>query len=329
MAGLIGEDYTWASALGGGVEGFAKGLMQAEDIIDRREERKFKRMEWEAKQKTEEADREKKKLEYEADRAWKERQLRAGMRERGFLVAPEGQDFDPSQAKVDPEWVQTQERLRSVGAAADPYGIKAATAAEAAEKARKRNISPVPGYEKTDQYVGSPTEEQGLRSGFAKTQDLKASLGNLQKMVSDAYAKDPIKARIDLANPYSDLSKALAPELRKAQLLYKAPEFTSLGVLTGPDLALLEQIIENPGSISNLIQGSAVADRYGNLVKSLDSGLENKATALGLRPAQGGLLGEKPGLLNRGMLPKSAPGEMTLEQKRKRLEELERKARGG
>lgn len=75
MAGLIGEDYSGIAGLGGAVEGFAKGMMQAEEMIDRREERKFKRMEWEAQQKAKEIDRERRDAWEKEERDYRERKL--------------------------------------------------------------------------------------------------------------------------------------------------------------------------------------------------------------------------------------------------------------
>jgi hypothetical protein len=69
MAGLIGDDYSGIAGLGGAVEGFAKGLMQAEDMIDRREERRLKKMETEAKLRVEQADKQKKADEEKFRRA--------------------------------------------------------------------------------------------------------------------------------------------------------------------------------------------------------------------------------------------------------------------
>lgn len=63
MAGLIDDDYSAWNALGGAAKGFAQGLVAAEDRADRKEDRRMKQMEFEAKMRSEQSEREKKSQE--------------------------------------------------------------------------------------------------------------------------------------------------------------------------------------------------------------------------------------------------------------------------
>ena len=273
--------------------GFMKGMQDAED-------RKYKRMEFEAKMKAN-----------ETELAKNDFNKRLEARKAGFQV-PEG-NFDPGQLKWDPEWVQMQTGLRQAGAGADPYGNKALAAesarqgllksrTEQEEKLRKRNTSPIQGYQKGDDYVADPVEERGLRAGGAQIDKFNKILNSLKSRVQSADKKQ-------LANPYSNAAKAIKNDLRDLQLLYKSKEFAELGVLAGPDLMLLEQVIEDPGTLSNLYSGkSGVLDRYNQLQQKVSGGWGDKVKSYGLIPVGGG----------------APPAD--LEAKKRRLEELRMKA---
>lgn len=63
MAGLIPDDYSALTAVGSGIQGFAKGLMAAEEAGDRRADREMKRLEFEAKMKADQTSQQKKTAE--------------------------------------------------------------------------------------------------------------------------------------------------------------------------------------------------------------------------------------------------------------------------
>lgn len=288
-------------ALGAGFQGFLKGMQDAED-------RKMKKLEFDAKMKASETERQNKDFDRNLD-LWK----------AGAAVPPQGEQVDFNTLQYRPDYVETQERLRSASSLADPYGAKAIAAQNAktgliknqmelAEASRKKTTSPVPGYQKGPNYVADDVEERSLRSGAASVQKFNGVLNALRSKVQSA-------SKADLANPWSNVSKAIKNDLRDLQLIYKSKDFAELGVLTGPDLSLLEQVIEDPGSISNLYSGNdGVLSRYSQLQEKVQRGFDARAQAAGLIPAGGG------GLIGGGNQEA---------KERARLEELRRKAAGG
>jgi hypothetical protein len=93
----------------------------------------------------------------------------------------------------------------------------------------------------------------------------------------------------DLINPYSKTRKEIDNLRRDLQLVYKNEDFAKLGVLAGPDMAILEQIIENPASVSNLISGKeGVAQRLRSVADRAETGFQTKAQSFGLIPAMQG-----------------------------------------
>lgn len=317
-------DFDWASegglaALGQGVKGFAQGWMDAED-------RQNKKLEMEAKTKAAESEKER-------------HRFMDGLtaRDKGFQATP-GADIykqDPATMQRDPEWLKLQEQK----AAADPLGLKAAQLqnaklesvkkqqdiAQGALEAKKSKLSPIQGYQKTENYVATPIEEKALREG-------QAQIGRFNNVMDGLKAKVAAASQADLANPLSDTSKAIKNDLRDLQLIYKGDAFAQLGVLTGPDLKILEDIIENPGSFSNLVSGKeGVVSRYDQARDRVNTGFQNKVTTLGLVPMRADA--KMPGKLATGKLATGKLESPTPVQdeaaKLKRLAELRAKAAGG
>ncbi len=285
-------------------------MQDAEDSSIRREDQKMRRMEMDAKLASQSEERSRQR---EMD-SRKSREEAINARARG-LRAPEGQDIqtaDPNMLEWDPAYIQMQQQKAQAGAMADPFGTKQAQATNAKletqlktteiknknrDEARK-SLSPIEGYDKSDRYVGTPEEEKHLRSAVADLDSFNTTIDSLKQRVSSA-------SKTDLANPLSDASKAIKNDLRDLQLIYKGKSFAELGVLAGPDMAILDQIVENPGTLSNLFSGKAgVLDRYGQAQQRVRSRFEGKAKALGL--VKSGLVAEpKQGLVKAP--PKAKP----------------------
>lgn len=143
----------------------------------------------------------------------------------------------------------------------------------------------LPGYD----HDKSVPIEKGQISKLRKSVANKDSLVNTLNQVSDIVSKSD---RVDLANPFSTTRQKLDNLLSDARLIYKSPEFAQLGVLTGPDLKILTDIIENPGSVKNLYNGqSAYVDRLNGVIKRASSNVDNQLSLNGFRPKnQNGLL---------------------------------------
>lgn len=89
-------------ALGAGFQGFLKGMQDAED-------RKMKRMEFDAKMKASDSDRQQKEFD-----------KRLEARKSGFLVPENSQDFDPGKLQYDPEYIKMKQQMAQALAGAKP-----------------------------------------------------------------------------------------------------------------------------------------------------------------------------------------------------------------
>jgi len=308
------EDYSNLAAAGGAFKGFAEGFEKAQDS-------KAKRQEQEARAKAENAKAEREAFEHSLSQR-KQKQI--------MDSAAHGQepDFDPVSGEVTgthykPEYIDMQKEKAN----ADPFGLKGTkaqrdkaeldkTITEQREKVRKRNASVVPGYVKSDDYNADPVDERKIKVGY---QDIKNFNGILDSLKTRVEGADPR----ELANPYSNTAKSIKQDLRDLQLIYKSESFAKLGVLTGPDLSILEDVIENPGSISNLWSGKAgVLSRYEQLKNKVNTGFDGVASSYGLvRSPQPGLIGKPKGLVG-GAPPPGAD----MSAKIQRLKELKAKA---
>lgn len=297
-------DLQGTGILQGGVQGFIQGMRDSED-------RKFKQMEFDAKQRADSLSKERQaKLDEIAakDKEFDNRRQVAAMGKKVPTLAP-GQSitqFNPSELPNDEDYLRAK-------AEADMTPVKKAIqnmqfekakgdADKAKDEARKRGLSPIPGYQKTDQYVGDETEERSLRTAYTDYDKFRTTMNNLKAKVQSA-------SKEELANPYSDTRKAIANDLRDLQLTYKGEAFAKLGVLAGPDMGLLESIIENPGTLSNLVSGKeGVLKRYDQALSRVDHAFDARVKSLGLAKAPskdtGGLIPKDRGLMKDGMMKK-------------------------
>lgn len=93
------EDYSGIGMLGGLVKGAAQGLMQGEEMADRREDRKLKRIEQEAKVRSDEVAQKQKIFEQ-----------RLEARKAGLVVPPEGESWDPGASDYRPDYIDMKTR---------------------------------------------------------------------------------------------------------------------------------------------------------------------------------------------------------------------------
>jgi len=172
----------------------------------------------------------------------------------------------------DPEYVAMQRDKSTV----DPFGLKRLQAQKMKDELERKGSpakSPIAGYQTNENYLGDKKEDRDIRTAQAQTKKFSDILETLKARVRNAQ-------KSELVNPYSNTAKDIKNDLRDLQFLYKSPEFANLGVLTGPDLKLLEEVIENPGSLSNVISGKeGVLSRYDQLQKKVKDGF-NTAPAL-------------------------------------------------
>lgn len=324
----MGNPFDWQdehglAALGAGLKGFAQGWQDAED-------RKMKRMEMDSKLEAQRNERirqaeldqmtaREKGYEKSANGEYVEAPMTARQQaarrleefKAGARATGQDEEGNATGYEYNPDYLRIQEQKAN----ADPLGLKGAQLqnallestkkrqdiAQAAEEARRKTLSPLQGYQKSPTYVASPVEEQHLRNA-------QASVAKFNQLMSGLKAKVQAADQTELANPYSNTAKAIKNDLRDLQLTYKNDDFAKLGVLTGPDLRLLEEIIENPGSVSNLVSGKeGVLNRYDQATERVNSGFANKVSSLGLQKSaeapRGRLAGGK---LATGVLDTSA-----------------------
>ncbi len=331
------NDYSGIAAAGSAFEGFAKGMMDAED-------RKYKRIEQQAmleatrtKMDREKAHQDLEQMKFDATQSPEAKRGQAILSAGAHGQMPV---FDEGGNVTDVGYKPEYMQMKKDALNADPTGAKALTAqlaeqnlvkakGENAERSRERASTPVPGFTKGPGYNADKVQERALTDGYVSIQKFNRTMGSLKDKVSKADVKD-------LANPASNVRKSIEQDLKNLQLLYKGPAFAQLGVLAGPDMAILDSVIENPGTLSNLISGKkGVTSRYDSLLNNVNAGFNDAALAHGLVLApqaakpQGML--KKQGMVNAGGLlhpGEASPPPDVMAQKQKRLEELRRKAAG-
>lgn len=243
----MSNPYEIASAFGRGAQGFIQGMQDAEN-------RKMKQMELEALQKARDDEFERNKL-----------MDAINMRKAGLMKNESGELVDTPQALEDRQF-EKQLRNAQLANLRMPKG----------EMGKPVVSSPLLGFSVAPDAELDPTSKRQLRAAQGSLVSFNSALDQLAEQVKGA-------SRIDLANPYSDTRKGIEQNLKDLQLIYKNEDFAKLGVLTGPDLEILEKVIENPGSISNLISGKkGVIDRYQKLRDRTNKNFEEKAASFGL-----------------------------------------------
>lgn len=141
----------------------------------------------------------------------------------------------------------------------------------------------IPGYTYDPSMKLSPKEIGDMRTAVSDANKLNGHLSKMRQLIDSADEKD-------LANPFSQVNKDINQEARSAQLIYKSPSFAQLGVLTGPDLSILEQVIERPTAFGLLTGGgkAGLSKRLQNVEMSSKGNLLKSLEARGIRPVGGG-----------------------------------------
>jgi hypothetical protein len=153
-------------------------------------------------------------------------------------------------------------------------------ARSAGERPQLRNEpnSSVMGFEKVADVGARPLEVEKLRSSAATFKTL------IDKI--DRY-KNLIKKHGPYENPYSAAGAEMESLAVEIQLEAKNPDFFALGVLTGPDLKMLESVIMNSSKIGNILLPSESAQaKLDSFKNNLERKLTDKAASLGFRRAK-------------------------------------------
>lgn len=133
---------------------------------------------------------------------------------------------------------------------------------EKAEKKAERDLSlVVPGFERNGQVLPKVEEAQKFRKATATASQLSQKLERMKDLVNKTGS-------YEYGGQSGTEMESLATEI---QLLGKSPELYELGVLTGPDLNLLQKITSDPTSLSSMFT------RDSSRIKQIDSQLNSIA----------------------------------------------------
>lgn len=154
---------------------------------------------------------------------------------------------------------------------------------KATEEASKQAL---PGYEHDPAVQVSPTAVDNLRVGHAESKVMSKLIDELDGLV----AKNGIKVW-----PDSDKVKMQA-DLKQLQLKAKGKAFAELGVLSGPDLAILEDLTGDPTDVMSVFKGGAegVRSRLGVFKNVLNSGMEEARRSHGYSAGNSAAAESKP-----------------------------------
>jgi hypothetical protein len=135
-----------------------------------------------------------------------------------------------------------------------PAEEKAFRTSRAGEMGRSKgetasNVASIPGYRPI---AGAKITDSGVENVRKVSPDIETMKG-LTKEILDKYKSSGSKIVGNDAAWYFS-------KIRQLQLLAKSPALFNLGVLTGPDLMLLEQTIPNPASAKELLKKQIFGD---------------------------------------------------------------------
>jgi hypothetical protein len=168
------------------------------------------------------------------------------------------------------------ESLRNAGKVAV---VKAKPARGSGEKSESNLI---PGFDHDPSVSVDKTELRAMRDAVAESKTLSGLIARIKEKVKNT-------SNFDLANPWSDASKSIHQDITEAQLKYKGPAFAQLGVLAGPDMDILQGVIENPGHPKNLYSEEAknkLVGRYDEFINKMNQNIQNKLEIRGFTPSK-------------------------------------------
>lgn len=285
---LIPERADGLLGLVAGIKGFAQGMQDMED-------RKMKKIEFDARMKA--ADSERKQKEFDK---------RLEARKAGFLVPENDQEFDPGQLQYDPKYLEYKKQMAAAMAGAKPS--PAQSAADSTFGKDYAEYQAGGGSAAVDKNIGL------LESGIA---DLEAP-GELTSSSSSAFPILGSDAAQDVINPNM---AAVRDKIRSAIQ-------GTLRQVLGPQFTEKEgQAIFNR-AFNPRLSDAENARRARVELAALKEMAEHKEEAARYYEKNGTLRGFKPATnkaRGKGILKSDATEQKELQ----RLEELRRKAAGG
>lgn len=180
--------------------------------------------------------------------------------------------YDIEQKKLDRQDARDERRMLA--------GIRQQDRLDAREqKMQDRDLQlAVPGFERTGEVLPRAEEAVKFRKATATADDLSAKLDRMKQLVKD-------KGSFEYGGNAGQEMEALATEI---QLLGKSPELYELGVLTGPDLSLLQKITADPSSMSSLFTRDGTRlQQIDSQLGSINQKLDSTSKSLGYKRAGG------------------------------------------
>ena len=129
-------------------------------------------------------------------------------------------------------------------------------------------IVQVPGWQKTQNVPIEKVELKQFRDRSAKVPRVIEKIDRLKNLITKYGAYE---------NPYGEAGVLMRQLNNDLKLDLKGPEFKALGVLAGPDMAILEALIPDPSSWQNAMRGDKSVTRSldalkDNLQKDIEAG---------------------------------------------------------
>lgn len=180
--------------------------------------------------------------------------------------------YDIEQKKLDRQDARDERRMLA--------GIKQQDRLDAREqKLNDRDLQlAVPGFERTGEVLPKAEEAVKFRKATATADNLSTKLNRMRDLVKD-------KGSFEYGGNAGQEMEALATEI---QLLGKSPELYELGVLTGPDLSLLQKITADPTSLSSMFTRDGTRlQQIDSQLGSIKQKLDSTSKSLGYRRAGG------------------------------------------
>ncbi len=160
----------------------------------------------------------------------------------------------------------------------------------------------VPGYERTGEVLPKPEEAQKFRSATASAKNLTNMVSQLDSLVDEVGS-------FEYGGTKGQEMKSVTKQI---QLLLKNQDMFNLGVLTGPDMGILESIVADPDSFQSLMtRDSTRKAQISALLKSIKAKTASTAASLGYKEAaaQGMSASDEENLskMDTGLVPIKAP----------------------
>lgn len=302
--------------LSGGAQGFIKGIQDAEDHSMRLEDQKMRKMELDAKLRSQDQEREQQRAIREREESIKAMSM--GMR------APEGRSFSesrPEEWQQDPAWEARQLRLNEARAGADPFGVKAMGAKKEMlqlQEAQRKASQEQKGFKLPPDKVLSVQEGQQLPVALS---DIEGTIAQNKDLFG------PVSGRMSSMNPYDTRAQTIDSQMRTYS--QKVGRYLEGGVLRKEDedkyRKMLPQLTDTPEVANNklAVVKQMLAAKHNADVEALSkqgydvSGFS--AVAPGELPKG---LGKAKGKLKSGLVAEPKKGLLAAPATQKPLEEM-------